>query len=109
MVKNPASESYFKLVKLIKKGAYCSHYKNLGAYDDLKKCLKHVKSSKEDVCAGGDGYFSYDPDSGWCSCCTNADDAESEFVETENKEVKIYKTISDPLPHFKGCYLDTPN
>ena len=62
------------------------------------------------MCAGGEGYFSYDPDSnGWCSCCTNAEDAVTEVVETASENCKIYKINDDVLPTYVGCFKDTPN
>lgn len=64
----------------------------------------------EEVCAGGEGYFAFAPDSnGWCSCCTNAEDALVEIVETESADCAIYKINEDVLPHYVGCFKDTPN
>jgi len=39
--------------------------------------LNKVTTTKDDACAGGGGYFAYDPSNndGWCGCCTNEDDA----------------------------------
>ena len=72
-----------KLVSLAKAGAYCSNYKNLGTFKDLKGCLNKVSSTSDAACAGGEGYFVYAPNSdGWCSCCTDAGTALTDIVET---------------------------
>ena len=87
VVRNEAAEAYMKLVVIQKKGAYCEHYKNMGGFENLGKCISKVIDDTEQLCAGGDGFFAYDGTeggTGWCSCCTNSDDALTATVETES-------------------------
>jgi hypothetical protein len=110
--KNPASKSYMKLVSLVKDGQYCKNNKMLGSFPDLKGCLNKIQKTTDDACSNGGGYFAYAPNSdGWCACCTNADDApvDMELDLFGDISVKMYKTLSDILPVYKGCYVDTPN
>lgn len=65
----------------------------MGGFDSLGKCINTVISDTEELCAGGDGFFSYDATkdgTGWCSCCTNAEDALTAIVETDSPDVAIY-------------------